>query len=200
MLPHGIFTLAYQYAPSWYTSVNRWPTWHQYTQYISEHKASRKKKVRRRRLLIPATPPPHYKPSTLPSHPPSQLTSSPHPSINLLPIFDFAKGNSIIGGVRKSRPKWQNCSDFQCCSESDEMYCAVQTIFVETISLCFFTSGETRLQTRSWKSNSQPPPPSPPTLPPASNSVQCIQQTCTVFWLSKIEMLCSLETEGWVRK
>ena len=125
-----------------------------------------KEKMRQKGLLIPATPPPHYKPSTLPPHSPPLQSPHPPPILNLLPIFDFAKGNSIIEGVRRSRPKWQNCNDFQSCSESDEINCAMQTIFVEAISPWSFTSGETRLQTRSWKSNPLPPPPPPLPLPP----------------------------------
>ena len=104
--------------------------------------------------------------------PPPPITSSPHPSINLLPIFDFAKGNSIIEEVRRSPPKGQNCSDFQSCSESDVIYCAMQTIFCgNNIPLVFHKRG-------NKASNTFLKVP----LPPASNSVHCIQHTCTVFW------------------
>ena len=56
---------------------------------------------------------------------------------------------------------------------------ACRLFLCQKISLCFFsTSGETRLQTRSWKSTPPPPPFAPPPPPPPSKGVKHTHAHC----------------------
>ena len=87
-----------------------------------------------------------------------------------------------LKGSMQAGPMWLFRSDFPSCSESAEIWHADSFFLWKNGRAFFSTSGETRLQTRSWKS----------TPPPPTNS---IKYTCTVFWLSRIEILHCLETD-----
>ena len=105
----------------------------------------------------------------------------------------FGNGNAPINwrAPCKAAPSDYFLAIFQVAP--NRLKFGMSTLFVlKNVPVFFSTSGEARLQTHSWKftpcpSRTPPPPPQSP-----SNSVK---DTCTVFWPSKIEILCCLETD-----
>ena len=100
-------------------------------------------------------------------------------------------------GPKKPAPSDKFIAIFQVAQ--NPLKFAMQTLILWQNVPFFFTSGETRLQTRST-SPSSPPYLTPP--PPSSNGVH---HTCTMHsvWLSRIEILHGLEMDrggrgGWI--